>query len=131
MVDSHLFGSSRSHLHRDCCYCSLHGCIRHGPLSAAVAGCYNLARADFTCINTIKAAKVMAAGKPGVVALHRALVVAEGSTLGRHQGGGLADRAAWLEGRRGVLGRRCLGREVAGSRGHRSLEVAAAYDGRG
>lgn len=93
MVDSHLFGFSRNL--RDCCYCTLHGCTRHGPLCDA--GCCNpiVARVDFTCTTTITivAAKVMAVGKLGAVALHRALV-AEGSTLGRHQGGGLAGRAA-------------------------------------
>jgi hypothetical protein len=92
MVDTHPFGSSRNL--RDCCYCSLHGCIRHGPLCDA--GCCNpaAARADFTCTTTtIMAAMVMAVGKLGAVALHRALV-AEGSTLGRHLGGGLAGRVA-------------------------------------
>jgi hypothetical protein len=92
MVDSHLFGFSRNL--RDCCYCSLHGYIRHGPLCDAGYCNPIVARADFACTTTIiMAAKVMPVGKLGAVALHRALV-AEGSTLGRHLGGGLAGRAA-------------------------------------
>jgi hypothetical protein len=93
MVYSHLFGFSRNL--RDCCYCSLHGCTLHGPLCDAGCCSPTAARADFTCTTTTTtmAAKVMAVGKLGAVALHRALV-AEGSTRGRHLGGGLAGRAA-------------------------------------
>ena len=72
----------------------------------------------------------MGVGKLGVVALHMALGVVD-STLGRHLGGELAGRAAWPEEHLVGVGRRHLGREVAGSKGHRSLAGAAACDGRG
>ena len=62
--------------------------------------------------------------------LHRALGVAD-STLGRHLGDGLAGRAAWSGERLVGVGRRHRGREVAGSKEHRSLARVAACDGRG
>ena len=91
VVYSHLFEQSKNL--RDCCYCSLHGCSLHGPLLCDADCCNPTARADFTRTTAIIAARVMAVGNLGAVALHRALE-AGGSTLGRHLGGGLADRVA-------------------------------------
>jgi len=127
MVGSHLFGFGRNL--RDCCYCSLPGYIRHGPLCVDSGNNLTTARGDLA-YTTIRAAKALGDGKLGAVVLHRALGVAD-STLGRHLGDGLAGRAAWPEERLVGVGRRHLGREVAGSKGHRSLAGVAACDGRG